>query len=81
MQSFLLVRVQDVLVFQHVRIFPDILTSLECVTLLNMFEVEEGLMLPAHVVCPKVDRRAVGSCGVHDIDHDLGDVNFLSPWE
>ena len=46
-----------------------------------MFKIDEGLMLPAHVVCPKVDRRAVGGRGVHDIDHDLGDVNFLSPWE
>ncbi len=49
--------------------------------LLNMFEVEESLVLFAHVVCPKVNRRTVCSRGMHDVDHDLGDVDFFSPRE
>jgi hypothetical protein len=73
--------VRDVLVLQHVRILPNIMTSGEVFTLLNMFEVEENLMLLEHVICPKVNRRTFCSRGMHDVNHDFGDVDFFSPRE
>ena len=46
-----------------------------------MLEIEEDLVLLTHVISPKVDRRAVCSRGMHDVDHDLGDIYFFSPRE
>ncbi len=69
------------LVLQHVRLLSNVLTTGEVFTLLNVFEVEESLMRSTNVVCPKVDRRTVCSHGMHDVDHDLWDINFLSFWE
>ena len=69
------------LVLQHVHVLSNVLTSGEVFTLLDMFEVEESLMLLTHVISPEVNRRTVGSRGMHDVDHDLGDIDFFSPRE
>ena len=69
------------LVLQLVRVLSNVLTSEEVFTLLDMFEVEESLVLLAHVISPKVNRRTVCSRGMHDVYHDFGDVDFLSPRE
>ena len=79
MQSVFFVPVQNVLVLQHVRKFPYVMTSGEVFALLDMFEVEEILMFFTHVICPKVNRRTVCSPGMHEINHDLGDIDFFSP--
>ena len=69
------------LVLQHVRVLPNVLTPREVITLLDVFEVEEDLVLLAQVVCPVMYRGAVGSRRLHHIYHDSGDINFVSPRE
>ena len=69
------------LVLQHVRIFSDFLTSGEVFTFLYVFQIEESLMFPTHMISPEVDRRAICRRRVHDVDHNLGYVYFFSPWE
>ena len=46
-----------------------------------MLEVEEDLVLLAHVVSPIVYRGAVGSRRLHHIYHDSWDLNFVSSQE
>ena len=65
------------LVLQLVRILPDVLTTRETVTGLDMLESEEAVVLVAHVVHPEVHRRAVGCRGEHHIDHYARDVDFV----
>ena len=46
-----------------------------------MFEIEEDLMLRAHVVRPIVDRGAVSSRRLHHVDHNSGDINLVTFWK
>ena len=46
-----------------------------------MFEIEEDLVLLAHVISPIVDRRAVRSRRLHHIDHYSWDIDFVSSRE
>ena len=46
-----------------------------------MFEIEEDLMLRAHVVCPIVDRGAVSSRRLHHVDHHSRNVYLVSSWK
>ena len=43
-----------------------------------MFKIEEDLMFLTHLVCPVVDRVAVGSCGLHHVDHHSEDIYFVT---
>jgi hypothetical protein len=66
-----------VLVLQLVRILPDVLTTRERITRLDMIESEESVVLVAHMIHTEVDRRAVGCRGEHHIDHYARDVDFI----
>ena len=55
MHPVLLVPVKNVLVLQLVRILPDVLTTRQCITGLDVVEREEPVVLLAHVGHPKVD--------------------------
>ena len=46
-----------------------------------MLEIEEDLVLLAHVISPIVYRRAVRSRCLHHIYHHSWDINFVSPRE
>ncbi len=46
-----------------------------------MFEIEEDLVLFAHVISPIVYRRAVRSRRLHHIDHHSWNIDFVSSRE
>ena len=46
-----------------------------------MLEIEENLVLLAHMVRPIVDRGAICSRSLHHVDHHSGDVYLVSSWE
>ena len=46
-----------------------------------MFEIEENLMLGAHVVRPIVDRGAIRSRRLHHVDHYSRNIYLVSSWK
>ena len=46
-----------------------------------MFEIEENLMLGAHVVRPIVDRGAIRSRRLYHVDHHSRNVYLVSSWK
>ena len=46
-----------------------------------MLEIEENLVLLAHMVRPIVDRGSICSRSLHHVDHHSGDVYLVSSWK
>jgi hypothetical protein len=46
-----------------------------------VFEIEENLMLGAHVVRPIVDRGAIRSRRLHHVDHHSRNIYLVSSWK
>jgi hypothetical protein len=46
-----------------------------------VLEIEENLVLLAHMVRPIVDRGAICSRSLHHVDHHSGDVYLVSSWK
>ena len=77
MCSIFFVPVEYMLVFQFVRIFPDVFAACKSITRLDVVECEEPVVFVTHVVHAKVHRRTVRGSGEHHVDHHARDIDLL----
>ncbi len=71
MMSVVLVPVQYMLALQFICVLPDVSTFSQGVSCLNVIKSEQLVVLVAHVIQPKVGRRAVAGRSQHHLALDL----------